>query len=185
MHNGHLQVEGEKMSKSLGNFVTIADLWDSQRFGGRRWSGDVLRLAMLRTHYRQPIDFTAKALEEADRTLADFGRAVAGVAPSAPSEGFLAAMADDLNTPQALAELFALRGDPAALAASLALLGITATAPAVEAPLSAEAEELLALRLAARAAKDWKESDRLRDALADLGIAVKDGKDGTTWERKS
>ena len=185
MHNGHLQVEGEKMSKSLGNFVTIADLWQGESFGGRRWSGDVLRLAMLRTHYRQPIDFTIKGLEEADRTLADFGKAVAGAAPSAPSEGFLAAMADDLNTPQALAELFALRGsDPAALAASLALLGITAKAPAAEAPLSAEAEELMALRVAARAAKDWKESDRLRDALADLGIAVKDSKDGTTWERK-
>ena len=186
MHNGHLQVEGEKMSKSLDNFVTIRELWESERFGGRRWSGDVLRLAMLRTHYRQPIDFTARALEEADRTLVDFGKACAGAALSAPSEGFLAAMADDLNTPQALAELFALRSsDPAALAASLALLGIAAKAPKTEAPLTPEAEELLALRVAARAEKKWKESDRLRDALADLGIAVKDSKDGTTWERKS
>ena len=182
MHNGHLQVEGEKMSKSLGNFVTIRDLWDTDVFGGRRWSGDVLRLAMLRTHYRQPIDFTLKALEEADRTLADFAKVCAGVAPSVPSEGFLAAMADDLNTPKGLAELFALRGsDPAALAASLALLGIDAHASeVVAASLAPEAEALLARRQEARAAKDWKESDRLRDALAGLGVAVKDNKDGTT-----
>ena len=95
-------------------------------------------------------------------------------------------MADDLNTPQALAELFALRGrDPAALSASLALLGIAARTQEAAAPLPPEAGDLLALRVAARAAKDWKESDRLRDALADLGVAVKDSKDGMTWERKA
>src|SRR5664279_237625 len=65
MHNGHLQVEGEKMSKSLGNFVTIHELLHTDKFGGRSWPGEVLRLAMLKTHYRQPIDFTVKALEEA------------------------------------------------------------------------------------------------------------------------
>ena len=64
MHNGFLQVEGEKMSKSLGNFVTIRDLLDTPAFGGRTWPGEVLRLAMLRTHYRQPIDWTVRALEE-------------------------------------------------------------------------------------------------------------------------
>ena len=69
MHNGHLQVEGEKMSKSLGNFVTISELLHTDKFGGRSWPGEVLRLAMLNTHYRQPIDFTVKALEEAERTL--------------------------------------------------------------------------------------------------------------------
>ena len=69
MHNGFLQVEGEKMSKSLGNFVTIRDLLDTTVFGGRKWPGEVLRLAMLRTHYRQPIDWTVRALEEAEATL--------------------------------------------------------------------------------------------------------------------
>ena len=69
MHNGFLQVEGEKMSKSLGNFVTIRDLLDTRTFGGRTWPGEVLRLAMLRTHYRQPIDWTVRALEEAEATL--------------------------------------------------------------------------------------------------------------------
>ena len=187
MHNGHLQVEGEKMSKSLGNFVTIHDLWAGEVFGGRRWSGDALRLAMLRTHYRQPIDFTVRGLEEAERSLGDFAKVCAGVEPSAPSQAFLAAMADDLNTPQALAELFALRaGDPAALRASLDMLGISAAAWQIEAAvLSPEAEALMALRKAARAAKDWKESDRLRDELAALGVAVKDSRDGTTWERIS
>ncbi len=69
MHNGFLQVEGEKMSKSLGNFVTIHELLRTTKFGGRAWPGEALRLAMLRTHYRQPIDWTVKALEEAEATL--------------------------------------------------------------------------------------------------------------------
>lgn len=187
MHNGHLQVEGEKMSKSLGNFVTIRDLWDGDAFGGRRWSGDALRLAMLRTHYRQPIDFTVKGLEEADRALADFGKVCAGATASAPGGDFLEAMADDLNTPKALAALYALRSDPPALRASLALLGIEPNSPAADAPpLAPEAEALLGRRREARASKNWAESDRLRDALAGLGVAVKDNKDGTTtWEWKA
>lgn len=186
MHNGHLQVEGEKMSKSLGNFVTIRDLWSTEGFGGRRWSGDALRLAMLRTHYRQPIDFTVKALEDAERTIADFAKACDGVAASTPASGFLEAMADDLNTPKAIAELHALRSaDPAALRASLDLLGLKAIAAPVSNELPPEAEALLARRSAARVAKNWAESDRLRDELAALGIAIKDNKDGTTsWERK-
>ena len=186
IHNGHLQVEGEKMSKSIGNFVTIRELWDAEVFGGRRWSGNVLRLAMLRTHYRQPIDFTSKGLEEADRALADFGKACVGAEATEPGADFLEAMADDLNTPKALAALYTMRGDPAALRASLALLGIgLAARDAGAAPLEPEAERLLVRRHAARAAKDWKESDRLRDALFSLGVAVKDNKDGTTsWEHK-
>ena len=183
MHNGHLQVEGEKMSKSLGNFVTIRDLWASDVFGGRAWSGDALRLAMLRTHYRQPIDFTIKGLEEAERTIADFSKACIGVAGSAPSNGFLAAMADDMNTPKALAELHLSRNDPAALRAGLDLLGIVALPPDVRS-LAPQVEALLTLRLAARAARNWTESDRLRGELSGLGVAVKDNKDGTTsWER--
>ena len=186
MHNGHLQVEGEKMSKSLGNFVTIRDLWDSERFGGRRWSSDALRLAMLRTHYRQPIDFTLKALEEAERTVAEFTRACAGVAAGTLSEGLLAAMSDDMNTPRAIAELHASKTiDPPGLRAGLDLLGLGAAATSEAPPaLALEAEALIAERGAARTAKNWKESDRLRDELAAMGVAVKDNKDGTTsWER--
>ncbi len=188
MHNGHLQVEGDKMSKSLGNFVTIHDLWNSERFGGRRWSGDALRLALLRTHYHQPIDFTLKGLEEAERTVADFARACAGVPAGSLSVGFAAAMSDDMNTPRALAELHAAKtSDPAALRAGLDLLGIRAAAASGAPPaLASEVEALIAERGAARAAKNWKESDRLRDELAAMGVAVKDNKDGTTsWEPTS
>ncbi len=185
MHNGHLQVEGEKMSKSLGNFVTIRDLWMSRDFGGRAWSGDALRLAMLRTHYRQPIDFTVRALEEAEATLADFARVYGDVEAGPPGSAFVEALADDLNTPRALAELYALRsGDPSALKGSLALLGFSCVAPG-DAALSPELEALLARRKAARAIKDWAESDRIRDALAAMGIAVKDNRDGSvSWEAK-
>ena len=194
MHNGHLQVEGEKMSKSLGNFITIRDLWDGTRFGGRRWSGDALRLAMLRTHYRQPIDFTVAALDEAERAVVEFGRCCAelakgGVAGSTatPSPAFLDAMADDMNTPRAIAELHALRGrDPAALRGGLDLLGIAATPPAEPGPAALTPEEvaLVAARRTARAARNWAESDRLRDVLAAGGLLLKDNKDGTvSWER--
>ena len=187
MHNGHLQVEGEKMSKSLGNFVTIHDLWASATFGGRTWSGDTLRLAMLRTHYRQPIDFTVKALEEAERTLVDFGQACADVSGTAPGEAFLAAMADDINTPKAIAELHALRAtDAGALRASLDLLGLGVVSMVEPPSLPPGADALLAARRTARAARDWAASDRLRDQLATLGVAVKDNKDGTTsWDRTS
>jgi cysteinyl-tRNA synthetase len=116
MHNGHLQVEGEKMSKSFGNFVTIRDLLTTDKFGGRSWPGEVLRLAILKTHYRQPIDFTLQALEEAEKTLDkwypskgydDFD----GLLPQTNDRreledpDFVAALKDDLNTPRALARL--------------------------------------------------------------------------------
>ena len=186
MHNGHLQVEGEKMSKSLGNFITIRDLWASPAFGGKAWSGDVLRFAMLRTHYRQPIDFTIRALEEAERGLLDFARVCDGAQAGAPGAAFVEALEDDLNTPRALAELYALRtADPAALKGSLALLGIGLPGLSAEAA-TPELEALLAQRKEARAAKNWAESDRIRVELARLGIAVKDNKDGSvSWERKS
>ena len=191
MHNGHLQVEGEKMSKSLGNFVTIHELLTSDRFGGRSWPGGALRLAMLRAHYRQPIDFTVKALEEAERTLLEWRRATDGVEPEAPAEEVIAALADDLNTPRAIAELHALKAKrPGALLGGLELLGVSFDGlPAESGAQPREGVDfaafmgLIAEREAARRAKNWAESDRLRDALAGLGVAVKDNKDGTTsWE---
>ena len=105
MHNGFLQVEGEKMSKSLGNFVTIRDLVQTQMFGGFRWPGEVIRFAMLMTHYRQPIDFSQRSLEQASIALgyfATFGQADESIEPS---QGFIDALLDDLNTPLAIAEL--------------------------------------------------------------------------------
>ncbi len=104
MHNGFLQVEGEKMSKSLGNFITIRELLTTDRFGGRAWPGEALRLAMLTTHYRQPIDWTVDRLQEMCRLLDRWERIAReeGVAASTPSDAFLDALADDLNTPLAL-----------------------------------------------------------------------------------
>jgi cysteinyl-tRNA synthetase len=217
MHNGHLQVEGEKMSKSLGNFVTIHELLHSDKFGGRSWPGEVLRLALLRTHYRQPIDFTVRGLEEAEKTLegwdelADHFGASAFGPPSAFSEQFY----DDMNTPLALANLNATADNVRAAAkhtkareaeivpevekflSSIELLGIDMSPEArqrrshadrdqpTKQTIESTIEPQIAARLAARAAKNWKESDRIRDELAAMGIALKDNKDGTTtWEVK-
>jgi cysteinyl-tRNA synthetase len=197
MHNGFLQVEGEKMSKSLGNFVTIRELLDG--WEGKAWPGEVLRLTMLKTHYRQPIDWTVRAMEESWRTLEGWHRATMGVAAGPVPTGVLAALSDDLNTPKAIAELHGLdkSGDLPGLRAALALMGFD---PARLAELTAEADaeadlkdvaridDLIAARLAARKARNFAESDRIRDELAAMGIRLKDGKDPatgepvTTWE---
>jgi cysteinyl-tRNA synthetase len=193
MHNGFLQVEGEKMSKSLGNFITINDLLRSDAFGGRAWSGEALRLAMLRTHYRQPIDWTVKALEEAESTLDRWYDAIGDVEQGEVAPSVKEALSDDLNTPAALGELHRLpTDDPQTIKASANLLGLLtqkrserqAAGLAAAAVDRDEVERLVAARTAARAAKNWAESDRLRDALAAMGVVLKDSKDGTTWEFK-
>jgi cysteinyl-tRNA synthetase len=205
MHNGFLMVNGEKMSKSLGNFITIHELLRESRFGGQPWHGRIIRFAMLGTHYRQPIDWTADRLQQARGTLIDMADALAGVAGGAePDAEFLAALEDDLNTPQALSILYgklksARRGNAeglARVAASARFLGIwdgetradlTAAEPKREID-AARIEELIGARLAARRRKDFKEADRIRDEIAAMGVAIKDGKDPrtgepvTTWE---
>lgn len=222
MHNGFLQVEGEKMSKSLGNFVTIRELLNTEKFGGRKWPGEVLRLAMLRTHYRQPIDWTVKALEEAEASLRRWGRYVR-VSLDQDSTDFLGVslpahllecLTDDLNTPEFLAGVHALsrvgptaalewgeessgashdvqRGAAWKLLGCLRLLGLEGVVSSswgtggIERELREEVESLITARNAARAAKNWAESDRIRDELAAMGIVLKDHKDGTTtWELK-
>src|SRR3984893_13081762 len=110
MYNGFLQVEGEKMSKSLGNFVTIHELLTSRKFGARSWDGPTLRLAMLRTHYRQPIDWTVRGLVEADKTVLNWANVLEKNQTSfsdisAPPHHVMDALADDLNTPMALGEM--------------------------------------------------------------------------------
>ncbi|MBV8661538.1 MAG: cysteine--tRNA ligase, partial [Hyphomicrobiales bacterium] len=196
MHNGFLQVEGEKMSKSLGNFITIDELLRSTKFGGRKWSGEVLRLAMLRTHYRQPIDWTVSALEEAESTLDRWYDAIGDASPAETIDPALeAALCDDLNTPAALAELHRLASSIAPapeaaglLKASANLLGLlqqtkserNATALSEAAVDPALVEALIAERARARAEKNWGESDRLREQLAEMGVILKDSKNGTT-----
>jgi cysteinyl-tRNA synthetase len=185
MHNGFLQVEGQKMSKSLGNFLTIHDLL-------KDWPGDVLRFNMLRTHYRQPIDWTLKSLEESWRILEGFFNNAGAVYAEAGKIGssVLEALADDLNTPKAIAELHALDrpGAQNDLGETLKALGFTGnlSSPKAEAAVDEGAvNALITARLDARKAKNWAESDRLRDELAKMGIAIKDNKDGTTsWEVK-
>ena len=205
MHNGFLQVEGEKMSKSLGNFITINELLATNKFGGQPWHGRVVRLAMLGTHYRSPIDWTVERLVQARATLAELAETLAGVAPAgAPHADVIAALGDDLNTPSAISIIHGLaksarRGNmetAAELKSALQFMGLydnekpDAFFVGAEAPAVAEAEIARAIkaRLDARAARDFKEADRIRDDLAAKGIALKDGKDPktgetvTTWE---
>ena len=191
MHNGFLQVEGEKMSKSLGNFLTIRELLD-------KWPGEVLRFNMLRTHYRQPIDWTVKGLEESWKTLDDWYWVVGDTKGDRISNAVLAALGDDLNTHQVITVLHGLRnkaqsGDENArneLAWSLRMLGFLNESAAQWAARrqsnadvdAGKVQSLIDARTAARAARDFKESDRLRDELAAMGVVLKDSKEGTTWE---
>jgi cysteinyl-tRNA synthetase len=203
MHNGFLQVEGEKMSKSAGNFVTINDLLHTTEFGSNKWHGYVLRVAMLMTHYRQPIDWTIERLVEARRSLKEWIDAVIGfdetVVP-VPDEYF-AALSDDLNTPAAVSVIHSLhraaRGRMNAdasqkLAAILKWSGIWNGEPSGEiysygyevrrGPADIDIQPLIEARNAARKAKNFAESDRIRDELAKMGVVLHDTKDGTTWE---
>jgi cysteinyl-tRNA synthetase len=185
MHNGFLQVEGEKMAKSAGNFVTIREVLAD-------WPGDIARLAMLSSHYRQPINWTLKGLEEAEKALASFFDAAAAAADARPESGVLEALADDLNTPKAIAEMHGLKNASGrkALAGTLAFFGFRADAlkawQAMHAPEPAlppeQIEDRIAARNAARKEKNFAESDRIRDELAAMGVVLKDSKEGTTWE---
>jgi cysteinyl-tRNA synthetase len=194
MHNGFLQVEGAKMSKSEGNFVTIQELLETDKFGGRKWSGAALRLAMLRTHYRSPMDWTVKALEEAEYELEDWHDALSDEVAVVQATSVLNALSDDLNTSLAITEIRQLvraKNFPA-LAGALDLLGIRVGKDSDFKPLlrrrlegaydQSLIDNLVIARTAARARKDFKESDRIRDELAAMGIVIKDSKEGTTWE---
>ncbi|MFF0948859.1 cysteine--tRNA ligase [Rhizobium leguminosarum] len=188
MHNGFLQVEGRKMSKSEGNFVTIHELLHTETFGGRKWPGQVLRLAMLMTHYREPIDFSIKRLEEAERLLAKWPAAEVGDA--APDETVLNALSDDLNTVAAVQALHALaqaaHTDPAAsatFAATADLLGLLPKKLEIDEAVASAVDALVAMRLEMLKAKNFTEADKIRDELTAKGIQLKDAKDPVTGER--
>src|SRR5215813_10128645 len=174
VHNGFLQVEGEKMAKSLGNFVTIRDLL-------KDWPGEVLRFQMLMTHYRQPLYWARKRTEEAAAALDSFRHFTSGVDDGEVSPRALAALEDDLNTPQLIMELHRLADDARTggwrtaceLKATCGFLGFELETNLQEilkrqrgGVNEVEIKALIADRAAARARKDWKESDRLRDELA-------------------
>ena len=197
MHNGFLQVEGEKMSKSLGNFVTIRELLSD-------WPGEVLRLNMLKTHYRSPIDWTLKGVEESKKVL-DSWYDIVGDDTQAfgePDEDVCAQLGDDLNTSGAITRLHAIASSRVGTSGQgqldvkrnlktsamlLGLLGNTrkqylASNPKAIVVNREAVDALIADRTAARARKDFKESDRIRDELAAMGVVIKDSKEGTTWE---
>jgi cysteinyl-tRNA synthetase len=191
MHNGFLQIEGAKMSKSDGNFVTISQAL-------RDWPGEVVRLNMLKTHYRSPIDWTLKGLEESAKTLDDWYWIAADIKGEQSAGAVVDALSDDLNTPQMIASLHGLRNNAATgnerdrneFAASLRLLGFLSESAADWKGRKQQAsgldakqiDGLISDRTAARARKDFKESDRIRDELAAMGVVIKDSKEGTTWE---
>lgn len=200
MHNGFLQVEGRKMSKSEGNFVTINELLATEKFGGRKWPGEVLRLAMLMTHYREPIDFSVKRLEEAQNIYnrwADLalGTNTAGFSTQLPDGNPLL---DDLNTPLFISQMQGLykqakAGDEEARVSfklGLQLLGFEqiefqsqSVANLVDDDLSAAVQALVDMRLEMLKSKNFAEADKIRDDLAAKGIQLKDGKDKETGER--
>jgi cysteinyl-tRNA synthetase len=204
LHNGFLQVEGEKMSKSLGNFITIHQLLDSKDFGGHRWHGRVVRLAMLGTHYRQPIDWTVERLAQARATLFEIAELLHGCeAAGGANEEVIAALLDDLNTPSALSIVHGLmksaKRNPdrrPALKSTLQFLGLYGNETVEELDPgreprhldAAEIDAMIAARLAARTAKNWAEADRIREALSAKGVVLHDSKDPatgeivTTWE---
>ncbi|MDU4251416.1 cysteine--tRNA ligase [Pseudomonas sp.] len=202
MHAGAVRVDGEKMSKSLGNFFTIREVLE-------KYHPEVVRFLLVSSHYRSPINYSEDNLKEAKGALERFYTALRGL-PQMAAEGgeefvarFGAAMDDDFGTPEAVAVLFEMvrevnrlrESDPAAAAALAArvrelgaLLGVlqldadeflqAGAAGKVDAE---QVEALIQARLDARAAKNWAESDRIRDELTALGVVLEDGKGGTTW----
>ena len=196
MHNGYLTVDGEKMSKSLGNFHTVRDLL-------KHTPGEAIRLALLSAHYRQPIDFSLRALNEAkngmDRLYTALRISAHTKADSIPGTGVQQALEDDINSPQAIAELHSLASllnknpkDSAAKGALLAggaMLGLLQQNPeswfkwGASDIDDAEIKALIVKRKEARDAKDFTESDRIRDELAAAGIVLEDSASGTSWKR--
>ena len=203
LHNGFVNIDHTKISKSLGNVLLVRNLLDQA-------PGEAIRLALLAAHYRQPLDWTSEVLPEARRKLDRLYGALRDVEgwqalEAEPDAGFIAALDDDLNTPQALAVLFNLARDAnrsndpaeraglaARLRASGALLGLLGADPnawfmaEVSDGLSAEQiETMLAARRAARANRDFKLADQIRDQLVEAGILIEDSAEGTRWRRST
>jgi cysteinyl-tRNA synthetase len=213
VHNGFLTVNGEKMSKSLGNFITVSDLLE------KGINGETIRYVYLGTHYRKPLDYSEKALGDAKKNLDNLYRAIEtaqsqvgmkqDIDPSvqaamvkrstAAYEAFFTALDDDMNTSKALVEIYTMAKGIRSLDATTQMmehflecanvLGICQSSPAdwfavdVSDVDEAEVDALIAKRAQAKADKDWGAADAARDELIAMGIELKDGKDGTTWHK--
>jgi cysteinyl-tRNA synthetase len=203
LHNGFLSIEQEKMSKSIGNVLLVHDLI-------KTIPGEVIRLALLSAHYRQPLDWSGETIESARRMLDRLYGAIRGIdvatedrSKTEPPEAVIAALEDDLNTPKALAEMFNLArtlnkigedGERLRLATKILssgdLIGVLQNDPedwftsSIDSELSdSDIESLIADRNKARAEKDFARGDAIRDELADKGVSIEDGADGTRWRR--
>ena len=201
MHNGFLQVEGRKMSKSEGNFVTIHELLETEKFGGRKWPGEVLRLAMLMTHYREPIDFSVRRLEEAEKKLIRWGKSAyfrEKPGKELISIDVILALSDELNFWPAISVLDELSAPGRAgdgishetLDATLRFLGLLPPYAEFKRWLNDVDDDTRTMieasvkdRLAFIREKNWAEADRIRDELLEQGIQLNDGKDPETGER--
>ena len=201
MHCAHLKVNGEKMSKSAGNFFTLRELLE------KGFTGREIRYVLVNAHYRQGLNFAFSALEDARKSLERIDRCVDAlekrIDPAAETpdfvakalEDFTAAVNDDLNIPRAFAALFELVRETNASNATAKgvldafkrmdeVLGIIFFGKSEKEDVPAEVASLLEERAAARAAKNWAESDRLRDAIAALGWVVKDSREGQSVTKK-
>jgi len=194
MHNGYLTVDGEKMSKSLGNFVTVHELLEE--FPGR---GEAIRMCLLTAHYRQPVDFSREGIQQAQRQLDRWYRLTKGVESDETDvpEVLLEALRDDLNSPKAIAVLNALakkavteEGAKIQLKAAANLFGFLEQDDWFDVAMDDNSisgdmiEKLIEERIEAKKNKNFARADEIRNELTAQGIALLDGPSGTTWERK-
>jgi cysteinyl-tRNA synthetase len=190
MHNGFVMLDGRKMSKSEGNFITMNQLLRTDSYGGRSWNGGILRLAMLMTSYREPLDFTARRLLEAENLIGSWP--LVEQTDASPDPEVLGHLSDDLDTVGAVRVLHALaqkspKSDDAleSFSASAKLVGLGRPAPQLSLEQQQEIDELVEERSGFVRAADWASADALRTKLASMGVSVADYRDPANGERRS